>query len=387
MSNSVYLLTPAFLPRRGGQETLVNRIGNQLGQKHDVLVATTTPFQPKTGNVETIQNYTIVRIPTIGAKGMNIVTGQFFMIPYLSSRIRKRAPDVFHLFEPFNLGAAALTLKKIYKIPLLLTVIGVNTYDPYMMNYWRFRKCIKFVMNHADAITASTTELAERARDQGCTKDIELVPHCVDTDRFHPEKSNAHSLRQKFSFSPSDPIVVAIQRLDPRKRTEMLIRAVPHVLKEVPDARFIIGGKGPDKPKLEQLVTKLDLEKSVKLIGFIPDDELPYYYASADLFAFHTLYEGFGIVVIEAMASGTPIVTTNVGGLEEIVVDNGAGTVVPPNKPKRMAHEIITLLHDDKVRRRCALSARKAAEDIYSIENVTSKYVSIYKRLAPYLDW
>ena len=380
---NLYLISHTFRPAKGGQEELVDRLAGEMSHYYDTTVATTTKGNgARPWGRFRDQEYNVLRCPGFGPRGIDLLTKQFLSIPCLGRAIGRDSVKVLHLFEPFSLGAVVLALKCIDSFPLVLSLIGMNTYDPINVNYRRFRRYIRFVMEKADTVTASTNELARRASEQGFAGRIEIVPHCVDVDFFSPRSTDEKlSIRKKHGIGLDDPVVFSLQRMHPRKRVEVLVHAAKLVIEETPDAKFLIGGTGPDIPKIERLIRNLDLQQSVKLVGFLPNAELPAYYSTADVFAFHTLYEGFGIVAIEAMASGTPVVTTDVGGLVEIVKENHSGFVVPPNSPTRMAEAILALMENSDRLKAYSIQARTAAEEKYSIRIVAQEYRRLYSRL------
>lgn len=372
------LVSHTFLPEKGGQEDLVHSLGTEFSKKYHTTIATITN-NPYGIAMDQRYPYQTVRCPVIGPKPINLITGPFLFVPCIQKLIKEESFNTLHLFEPFTLGSSVLFLKSINTFKFILTLIGVNTYDPYNVNYLRFRKYIRFVMKNADIVTASTEELAYRARAQGYTGEIRIIPHCIDTDRFKPSpNSQKEKIRGKNGISIGDPMIFSLQRLFPRKKVEVIIYAAKIVLSEMPDAKFLIGGTGPDFSRLENLIQKFSIDKSVKLLGYIPDNELPHYFSAADVFAFHTLYEGFGIVAIEAMSCGTPIITTNVGGLKEIVENNNAGVVVPPNNPSVLADALLQILEDSSLRHKLSKNARNAALKKYQTGVVAKQYIDLY---------
>ena len=375
----LYLITPTFLPERGGQELLVDRLANEFGRYYSAYVVT-----PRRGAIAKRipaikRNYRLIRTPPTGKTPYLLLNGQIGLISTMTGFVRSHGKSILHLFEPFHLGLSVSAIKNMTNSTFILSLIGSTTYDPFTTTHHRFKYYMKFIMDNADAVTASTRELGERGRDQGYNGEIHIIPHGIDTNQFHPK--NAHKrneLRRALGVKEDEPMIFAVQRLHPRKRTSQLILAAAEVLKSLPSAKFIIGGRGREMEQLQKLIVSLKLQDSVKLIGYIPDSELPFYYAAADIFALHTLYEGFGIVVIEAMASGLPVVTTNVGGMDDIVEDNGAGIIVPPNNPSEMAEAILTTL-EAKKHQRYAEHARRAAEEKYSTKKVCLQYIDLYQ--------
>jgi len=377
----LYLITPTFLPERGGQELLIDRLANEFGRFYCAYVVA-----PRRGAIvrripSNKRNYSLIRTPATGKTPYLLLSGQIGLLATMTGFIRARGKSILHLFEPFHLGLSVSAIKNLTNSTFILSLIGSTTYDPFSSTHHRFRYYMKFIMDNADAVTASTRELAERGWDQGYRGEVHVIPHGVDINQFHPNNAcRRNELRRALGVKEDEPMIFAVQRLHPRKRTSQLILAAAEVLKSLPSVKFIIGGKGREMEQLQNLIVSMNLQESVKLIGYIPDSELPFYYAAADVFALHTLYEGFGIVIIEAMASGLPIVTTDVGGMDDIVQDNGAGIIVSPNSPSEMAEAILSTL-DTKNNRKYAEHARRAAEEKYSIEKVCQQYIDLYQSI------
>lgn len=375
-----YLLTPTFLPMKGGQEELVHRLAVELAKKHDVIVVTNTKgIETKPWGTFQSDSYKVMRVFSFPIKGLNLISSQVMLPLLLIGEMKRNFPDVIHLFEPFHMGYASLLLKRVFGVPLVLTLIGMNTYDPFSRNYSRFRGPISKIMNNVDVVTASTRELFKRAKWQGYQGEARIIPHCVDTSRFYPMGEHIKTeIRNKHEIDDTQKLVVSIQRLDKRKKTGVLVSAAKYVLSKMPNVRFIIGGTGPEQASLEQQVQEMGLSKNVEMIGYIPDSVLPKYYSAADLFALHTLYEGFGIVVIEAMACGTPVVTTDTGGLREIVESNAAGIVVRPDSSIALGDAIMKILNDSELQAQFAANARRVCVEKFDTSEVVREYLRLY---------
>lgn len=148
---------------------------------------------------------------------------------------------------------------------------------------------------------------------------IRIVPGQVDTDRFHVHQTRVEA-RGQLGWPTDRPIVVAVRRLVRRMGLENLIRAIAQVRRHTPEVLLIIAGKGPLLAELQQLIATLDLDQSVRLLGYVSDQELPALYRAADVSIVPTAsLEGFGLIAAESLAAGTPVLVTPVGGLPEVV--------------------------------------------------------------------
>jgi glycosyltransferase involved in cell wall biosynthesis len=149
---------------------------------------------------------------------------------------------------------------------------------------------------------------------------MHLIAGGVDVDRFTPAAEGKAAVRQRLGLPTGRPILFSVRRLAPRMGLDNLIRAMKSIVAGQPEALLLIGGKGPERERLEALVNELGLGTNVRFLGFIPDEQLADYYRAADLFVLPTTaLEGFGLVTVEALSSGTPAVGTPIGATPEIL--------------------------------------------------------------------
>jgi glycosyltransferase involved in cell wall biosynthesis len=170
-----------------------------------------------------------------------------------------------------------------------------------------------------------------------------------------------------------------MQRLSDEKRVDVVIESFAIVLRKHPAARLVIGGTGPSLPALQSLANKLGLSDTVLFSGYIPDDELPLYYAMADIFVFHSAYETFGIVLAEAMAAGTPVVSVDHTAIPDVVTDRDTGVLVPPFDPAAMANAVGELLESPGERARLSANARLWVEKNLAWERIADHYEEVLK--------
>jgi len=200
-------------------------------------------------------------------------------------------------------------------------------------------------------------------------------------EHFRPEREPADAARRK-QYGLERPYILGVGTLQPRKNFSGLIRAFHCLIEEhnVPHDLVIAGGKGWLYDDLFATVAELGLEERVRVLGFVPDDDLPALYRGADVFAFPSLYEGFGIPVLEAMGCGTPVVTSNVSSLPEVAGD--AALQVPPDDLDGLADALWRSISDSALREAqrargfqqvARFTWRRAAEDL----------IGVYARVAP----
>ena len=220
---------------------------------------------------------------------------------------------------------------------------GVARRIQYLLNTWARRFIEKRVLNKSDRIVVLsqfTEEKLQRVYEVPSGK-ITIIPGGVDLERFYPATDRA-KIRQRLNIPQEKMILFTVRNLVPRMGLENLIYAVKDVVKTVPDVYLVLGGEGPLKDDLISLTQKLVIEKHVKFVGFIPELKLPDYYCMADIFILPTLeLEGFGLITLEALASGIPVLGTPVGGTVEILSRLNSKYLFKDTKPESMA-ELIT---------------------------------------------
>ncbi len=185
--------------------------------------------------------------------------------------------------------------------------------------------------------------LAQLALD---TQKLEILPNTVDPLQFQIGPKPEYLLA-RHRLGRHQPLILTIARLAERERQkgyDRILRALPAIRQTIPDVHYIIGGQGPDRARVESLIADLHLQDCVTLAGFIPDSELCHYYQLADVFAMPSKGEGFGIVYLEAMACGKPVLAGNKDGAVDALQDGELGALVDPDDIQEIGKTLIAIL-------------------------------------------
>jgi len=174
------------------------------------------------------------------------------------------------------------------------------------------------------------------------------VPNGTDPERFRP--MDANPLRQKHGLADR-PVILSLGRVAPRKGFDTVIQAMPKVLSRAPEAVYVIVGEGPDRDRLDALITSLNLQEHVRLIGRVPWTDVPRWHNVADVFVTPSRsappsVEGFGIVFLEANACGKPVIGARTGGIPDAVLDGETGLLVEPDDADELADALLKLIED-----------------------------------------
>ncbi len=224
-------------------------------------------------------------------------------------------------------------------------------------------------MDKCDSLLVTSRKLYRYYAGLVSRKKISLVPIGVDTARFRPG----------LGMSKKRVLIFSAGVVHAKKGFEYLIRALPEVNARLDcDVELVIAGYGPQENYLQQLARGLGVR--VKFLGFISRDSMIKHYRACSLFCLPSLNEPFGMVVLEAMACGKPVVATNAGGIPEIVAHGRNGLLVPPRNPKALAEAIAGLLSDGGKLARFGRSSRKMAER-YDWKIIAGKISRIYEKL------
>ena len=263
--------------------------------------------------------------------------------------------------NPFIFGPVSTHIATIYQRPLDETLLKPLTTT---LHEKTVKKCHSLI-----TITNQTKKLY---RDLVEEEKIQVIPLGVDTQRFKPTRKNRKSDVYEILYVGS---------LYPIKGLEYLIQAMASIVKSQTDVRLRIVGSGPEKGKLSSLVNRLRIKDKVVFEGFVPHEKIDGYYQQCDIFVYTTLGEPFGKSIIEAMACGKPVITSNIGGPAEIVEDGKTGFLVPPTDPYAIAEKVLLLLEDFAQMKQMGETARRSAEK-YSWEKVAELYHKLYMRFS-----
>jgi 1,2-diacylglycerol 3-alpha-glucosyltransferase len=248
-----------------------------------------------------------------------------FTLP-LSTKFNSIKPDIVHIHTPFTMGISGLAMAKINKLPTVSTFHTFFTSKKVMKEYGMSSKMgqkimskyswpyARFFFNKCDAVIAPTNAANAVLRRNGI-KNLIVVPNGVDTKRFRPKRPSL-KLKKALQQKPKDKIVLYVGRLSKEKRLDVLIKTAEKLKNS--NITFVIGGTGPHQQALRKMVYSKNLH-NVKFVGFINDKDLPDYYSAADIFCTPSTFETQGITVLEALASGKPVVAARYSTMEEII--------------------------------------------------------------------
>jgi len=209
---------------------------------------------------------------------------------------------------------------------------------------------------------------------------IRVIHNGVDIHKFAPPEDKA-KVKQELGFSNKEFNILSVGRLYARKGLFTLIKSVSIVAKKYRNVKLIISGKGQsnEMKKLVDYAEKLGIYSNILFTGYFPDAKLPKLYQAADIFAFSTFYENLPFAVLEALSSRLPVVTTNVGGIPEMIEDGKNGFLVPPANSAALSNRIIYLIENPAAASEMANQARETVENRFDWRLIVKKVLKVYR--------
>jgi len=291
--------------------------------------------------------------------------------------VRQECPDLVHTHLPRADLVGAFVRAAGVRVPWVSSVHGI--YSRSWRGKWSL-PLFSLLWRRADAVIA----ISYAVRDW-LVKEHQVPPGKVHVVHYGIEPDRFVSLGEAKTGEGDCPVIGTIGRLEPWKGHETLIRAMPLVLMRHPQARLRIAGHDPwgYSGSLRRLIESLGLEEKVELLGFVED--IPSFLRGINVFAFASRSEGFGQVVIEAMAAGKPVVASRIAPLTEIVVDGETGFLVPPDDPEAFAEAISQVLADREKAYKMGNQGQRRVREVFSVEIMARKTIDIYTNLLTFL--
>lgn len=301
--------------------------------------------------------------------------------------IESNGIDLIHAHFAYMEGLVGLLVKRRTGKPLIVTVHGYDILVEPSTGYGvrlskRMDYIVRSVLNEADAvIAASNSTFKEASKIVNDADKIYLIPNGVDLQKFNPGL-DGQQIRKKYVLDRTyGYIVLSLASHEPAYGVEYLIRAIPLITRKVKDVFFIVGGDGSLRKYHEQLAHELGVIQNVLFTGSIPRDKVSAFYAISDVIAVPLLHAGFSLVVTESMASGKPVVASEVGGIPDQIIDKYNGLLVKPRDAEAIAEKILFLYENPEIALEMGRNGRKIAEEKFNIEKRAERIIGLYKKL------
>ncbi|MBC7626250.1 glycosyltransferase [Ferruginibacter sp.] len=376
----ILFVSETYYPHLNGVYYFVCRLAPLLqANGHQVAViapSENTHFSKK--KIDNIDVYVVPSLPLLYYPKLR------FPIPVLLQHrikglIDSFKPDVIHIQDHFILSKAVVEVNKKLKIP----IIGTNHFMPENLTSLFQNQKVKrmvenfmwsrfsYVFNQVLLVTTPTETGARLIRPQLNTNVI-AISSGINLEEFN-SSGNKDKIKEKYAL-PDKPVLLYVGRLDPEKRIEEILEAVAVAIKKI-DFYFVIVGKGVRKSALEDLAKQLDIEDRVIFTGFVPDEDLPYFYKLSRCFAIASRAELLSLVTLQAMASGLPVIAVDAGALSEIVHDKINGYLFKTGDRDAIVRSLCNIFTKENLYREMA---EKSVE--YSHQHDIHKTVASFER-------
>lgn len=268
----------------------------------------------------------------------------WFMVIEALKVCKRQDIEIVVSFWAFPQGLAGIVIKKMLGLPFVVRLNAVEI-SLSLSKYTFIIPFLKSILTNADLVIPNSTYTKNLMYElKALTRNVLTIREGTDIERFNLSISGnnvklSYNLGNKF-------LLLTVARLVERKGIEYLIYAMKYVLSKHPECVLIVIGEGPLKQKLMELAKGLGIEKNIIFISKVSDKALPYYYAAADVFVLPSIAEALGVVLLEAMATGKPVIASRVGGIPEVAIDGKTGILVPKKSPQALSNAIISLMED-----------------------------------------
>jgi phosphatidylinositol alpha-1,6-mannosyltransferase len=346
------VVTNDFPPRQGGIETFVHAMVSRFDPDDVVVYTSSTPGQE---SFDRSVPYPVVRARTSMLLPAPARTRDVVRL------VQEHRCDAVWFGAAAPLGLMAATLRR--RTDVRRMVATTHGHELWWAKVPGTRAALHRIGRHVDHLTylsdRTVGDLARVVGPAAAGRAVRLSPG-VDPDTFATaDPAGGREVRRRYGIADDAPVVLCAARLVARKGQDTLVRALPAVLRDVPDARLLVVGDGPDADRLRALVAEHGVTDQVVLAGGHPHTAMPAFYAAADVFAMPSRsrrggleVEGLGIVYLEAQAAGLPVLVGDSGGAPDSVQDGVTGYVVDGTDPDDVASRLTALLADRALRER-----------------------------------
>jgi len=379
----IAFFTNCYKPLVNGVVTSIVSLKEAYERKgHEVYV-----FAPR------VEDYVDQEKNVFRYRSVNLTNKVKYPLPIpLSFRVKKVInefnPDIVHIHHPFLLSSPAIMYGKKLGIPKILTLH--TQYEQYAYYIYPIpervtQEAIKIIISNlaykTDCITTPSASMEKIIENYGIKNRIEVIPNAIRLDSFR-EKNELKCLeiRKKYNIKKDDKIILFVGRVAQEKSIDKIIKALAIIKKRsIGKEKLLIVGNGPAMDELKQLTRSLKVEEDVIFPGTISYEEIQHYYKMAYVFTIASTTETFGIVTIEALASGVPVLAIKAPGAVDILTDGLDGLLVDDDVEK-IANALEKIIKEPELREKLSQGALKTSEK-YSIDTISERMLILYREI------
>lgn len=382
----ILMVSHGYPPTISGVSLVVQKVARSMVRKgHEVTLVTASdhgePYRDQDEGVNLIR-----------VRSMNNPFWEEGPVPIVSRNDMKEIaaafqPDILHLHDAFLLAVQSLRMSKDRGLPNVSTCYYVPRFVAQYLSWndepqplvedltWTYST---WLFNQFDHVVFATKAHLNAFLQAGLEVPTTIISNGIDTWRYRPidEEDDGADLLETL---PPRPRILFVGRLAQDKEIEVLIKAMAEIRKEQP-AHLLLVGRGDHRPKLEDLVHKLELQDCVHFLGFVPEEHMPALYRASDLFSIVSTCEVQSLPTLQAVATGLPVVSADAMALPELVHNGKNGFLVPPQQPATTAQAILRLLRNPELRQRmgqASLTIAHPHEETHTFDRYEELYRSI----------
>lgn len=383
----VLMISDVYFPRVTGVSTSIQTFAREFGAKGHEVTVIAPDYGSSDYDANANESFEIIRIPSrylpIDPEDRIL---QPFRIRRLTDRLRARHFDLVHIQTPFIAHYSGLGLAKRLELPVVESYHTffeqyLHHYVPWVPARWMHGAARHFSTsqcNGVDALVVPSRAMLDVLRDYGIQTPAEVIPTGIDLDQF--SQGDGLRFRARHDIPPERPVLVLVSRLAFEKNIEFILRALVRIKAEVPDVLLVIAGEGPAQRDLERLAEQLGLADNTRFLGYLNrDGSLEDCYRAGAAFLFASRTETQGLVLLEAMALGVPVVSTAIMGTKEVLGD-GQGALIAEEDEADFAGKAVRLLKEPTLRKRLAREAVEHAHD-WSAPVLADRLLKFYERV------
>jgi glycosyltransferase involved in cell wall biosynthesis len=376
---NILMMNYEYPPLGGGGGVFNKQLAEELSTNNNVTVITSRFHEQKPYEIQ--NNVEIIRVPVLHRNDQSAAS-VLSMLSYFPSSLfegykvlKKRPFDLVHSIFAIPSAPSGLALARKFSIPHVLSILGGDIYDPSKNlsphDTPLLRHTVKKMLHESDEVVSLSSDIKERACEHyEVSRNIHVIHLGI------PKPSFSKKTKSSFHLKDDDVLLITIGRLVRRKALQDLIKVIHYL--EKPNVKLIVVGDGPEKPKLETLTSSLNLTDRVLFFGYLTDEEKFQLLDISDIYVSSSLHEGFGIVFLEAMASGLPVVCYDNGGQTDFLIDEKTGFLVNLGNLELLTERIGELCTSAAYRKKMGSFNLQHVRQFY-IDSCCEQYQTIYQ--------
>jgi len=379
----IAFFTNCYKPLVNGVVTSISSLKEAYGRKgHEVYV-----FAPR------VEGYIDQEKNVFRYRSINLTSKVKYPLPIpLSFKVKKVItefnPDIVHIHHPFLLSSVAIMYGKKLGIPKILTIhTQYEQYAYYVspvperITHEAIKMIISNLADKTDCITTPSASMKELIKGYGIKNRIEVISNAIHLISFkEDDELKRTEIKKKYNLKEDDKIILFVGRVASEKSIDKIIKALAIIKKRnTGKEKLLIVGDGPAMDELKLLTRSLKVEEDVIFAGTVSYEEIQHYYKMAYVFTIASTTETFGIVTIEALASGVPVVAVKAPGAADILTDGLDGLLVDDDVEK-IANALEKIIKEPELREKLSRGALKTSEK-YSIDTISERMLNLYREI------